>query len=66
VSRIEASGLDHLEELDEPALFISNHVTYADPGVILAALPGMFRNRIAVAMDGDRLRGWRYPTGDEG
>jgi len=66
VSRIEASGLDHLEELDEPALFISNHVTYADPGVILAALPGMFRNRIAVAMDGERLRGWRYPTGDEG
>jgi long-chain acyl-CoA synthetase len=66
LSRIEVSGLDHLEDLEEPALFVSNHVTYADPGVILAALPGKFRNRIVVAMDGERLRGWRYPTGDEG
>jgi len=66
LSRIEVSGLDNLEELDEPALFVSNHVTYADPGVILAALPGKFRNRIAVAMDGERLHGWRYPTRDEG
>jgi long-chain acyl-CoA synthetase len=66
LSRIEVSGLDHLEQLEEPALFVSNHVTYADPGVILAALPGKFRNRIVIAMDGERLRGWRYLTVDEG
>ena len=27
----------------------------------MAALPGRFRNRMAIAMDGERLRGWRYP-----
>jgi len=65
LSRIEVSGLEHLEGLNEPTLFVSNHVTYADPGVILAALPRKLRNRIAIAMDGERLRGWRYPDVDE-
>ena len=61
LSRIEVSGLEHLEGLNEPALFVANHVTHADPGVIVAALPGRFRNCMAIAMDGERLRGWRYP-----
>ena len=61
LSRIEVSGLEHLEGLKEPTLFVANHVTHADPGVILAALPGRFRHRMAIAMDGERLRGWRYP-----
>jgi len=66
LSRIEVSGLEHLEGLKEPTLFVANHVTHTDPGVILAALPGRFRNRIAIAMDGERLRGWRYPDLDQG
>ena len=66
LSRIEVSGLDHLEGLKEPTLIVANHVTHTDPGVILAALPGRFRNRIAIAMDGERLRGWRYPDLDQG
>ena len=61
LSRIEVSGLEHLDGLKEPALLVSNHVTYADPGVIVAALPRRFRKRMAIAMDGERLRGWRYP-----
>ncbi len=66
LSRIEVSGLEHLEGLKEPTLFVANHVTHTDPGVILAALPGRFRNRMAIAMDGERLRGWRYPDLDQG
>jgi long-chain acyl-CoA synthetase len=61
LSRIEVSGLEHLSELKDPTLFVANHVTHADPGVILAALPRKFRSRMAIAMDGERLRGWRFP-----
>jgi long-chain acyl-CoA synthetase len=61
LSRIQVSGLEHLEGLKEPTLFVANHVTHADPGVILAVLPGRFRKSMAIAMDGERLRGWRYP-----
>ena len=61
LSRIEVSGLEHLEGLKEPSLFVANHVTHADPGLILAALPPRFRHRMAIAMDGERLRGWRNP-----
>lgn len=66
LSRIEVSGLEHLEGLKEPTLFVANHVTHADPGVILAALPRQFRNRMAIAMDGERLLSWRYPDSDQG
>jgi long-chain acyl-CoA synthetase len=66
LSRIQVLGLEHLEGLKEPALFVANHVTHTDPGIILAALPGRFRKRIAIAMDGERLRGWRYPDLSQG
>jgi long-chain acyl-CoA synthetase len=66
LSRIEVSGLEHLEGLKEPTLFVANHVTHTDPGLILAALPREFRHRMAIAMDGERLRGWRYPDLDQG
>ncbi len=66
LSRIEVSGLEHLEGLKEPTLFVANHVTHTDPGLILAALPRRFRHRMAIAMDGERLRGWRYPDLDQG
>jgi len=65
LSRIQVSGIENLQSLNEPALFVSNHVTYADPGVVLAALPGVLRNHMAVAMDGERLRSWRYPATNE-
>ena len=66
LSRIEVSGLEHLEGLKEPTLFVANHVTHTDPGLILAALPRRFRHRMAIAMDGERLRSWRYPDLDQG
>jgi len=66
LSRIEVSGLEHLEGLKEPTLFVANHVTHTDPGLILTALPREFRYRMAIAMDGERLRRWRYPDLDQG
>ena len=66
LSRSEVSGLEHLDALKEPALFVANHVTHTDPGVILAALPRRFRRRMAIAMDGERLRGWRHPDLGQG
>src|SRR5262249_26258676 len=44
-----------------PALFISNHVTDVDAGLILSALPLRWRVRLAIAMQGELLREWRYP-----
>jgi long-chain acyl-CoA synthetase len=66
LSHIEVSGLEHLEGLKEPTLFVANHVTHTDPGIILAALPERFRKRMTIAMDGERLRGWRYPDLSQG
>jgi long-chain acyl-CoA synthetase len=54
-------GREHLRELRGPVLFIANHVSMVDHGLILSALPWRFRHRLAIAMDGERLRGWRSP-----
>ncbi len=42
-------------------LVVANHVTYLDPAYVLEALPGRFRRRLAVAMDGERLASMRNP-----
>ncbi len=47
-----------------PVLVISNHITMIDVGFILAALPFRLRHRLATAMDGERLRSMRHPSGD--
>lgn len=52
---------ERLDELREPALFIANHISMVDHGLILSALPWRFRHRLAIAMEGERLRGWRRP-----
>ncbi len=54
-------GRENLHGLSGPVLVVSNHVTYIDIGWILAALPARFRNRLATAMDGERLTGMRHP-----
>jgi long-chain acyl-CoA synthetase len=60
-SRMRVRGSSHLERIDGPALFISNHVTLADHALILAGLPARFRHRLAIAMEGELLRDWRHP-----
>ena len=47
-ARVE--GLSHLADLEGPVMFASNHQSHMDVPVILSALPGRWRSRIAPAM----------------
>ena len=42
LSRVTASGLDHLRGLG-PAVFVANHASFADVVAVLATLPASFR-----------------------
>jgi long-chain acyl-CoA synthetase len=61
LSGARATGTEHLRDLNGPVIFASNHVSSIDPGLILAALPSRFRDHLAIAMQGEMLREWRYP-----
>ena len=61
-----AEGKRRLDEVRGPALFVSNHVSMVDHGLILSALPGRYRRRLAIAMEGERLRGYRHPPATAG
>jgi long-chain acyl-CoA synthetase len=61
MSRMRVEGRERLDELTVPALFVANHVTLADHALVLAALPAHLRHRLAIAMEGERLRGWLHP-----
>jgi long-chain acyl-CoA synthetase len=58
-ARVE--GRARLRDLNGPALFVSNHITYFDHALIMSAMPGRFRRRLAIAQEGERLRWWRKP-----
>ncbi len=53
-------GKERLRDLRGPVLFIANHISMVDAGMILFALPFRFRRRLAIAMGGERLRGLRH------
>ncbi|HEX7956757.1 MAG TPA: AMP-binding protein, partial [Pyrinomonadaceae bacterium] len=55
------AGRENLEGVRGPALFVSNHITYFDHALILSALEGRHRRRLAIAQEGERLRWWRKP-----
>jgi len=61
MSRMRVAGHANLDGLTEPVLFVANHVTLADHALILAALPMRLRHRLAIAMEGERLRSWLHP-----
>ncbi|MBI4886078.1 MAG: AMP-binding protein [Acidobacteria bacterium] len=50
VAWMRVDGLEHLEGIDGPVVFASNHQSHLDVPVILAALPGRWRARVAPAM----------------
>jgi long-chain acyl-CoA synthetase len=50
---IEVRGLEHLQRLDGPVIFASNHLSHLDTPAILIALPPRWRYRIAPAMAKD-------------
>ena len=54
-------GRENLRGVAGPVLIVANHVTYIDPGFILAVLPVRLRSRVAVAMGGERLEALRNP-----
>ncbi|HLM24068.1 MAG TPA: AMP-binding protein, partial [Pyrinomonadaceae bacterium] len=60
--RVRVIGAERLAKVRGPALLISNHVTDADAGLILSALPWRWRWSLAIAMSGEYLRDWRYPS----
>lgn len=57
-------GRENLRGAQGPFLVISNHVIYLDVGFVLAALPWRPRQRLAVAMGGERLARMRRPSGE--
>ena len=49
-ARMQVDGLEHVRHLEGPVVFASNHQSHLDVPVILAALPGHVRARVAPAM----------------
>jgi long-chain acyl-CoA synthetase len=62
LGRPRITGIENLRDVHEPAIFVANHVTEADHALIMAAIPARFRNRLAIAMDGEILRGRAHPA----
>ena len=50
VAWVQVEGLEHLQSIDGPVVFASNHLSHMDVPVILSALPGRWRARVAPAM----------------
>jgi len=64
--RVRVHGLQNLDDLEGPALLVSNHVTDVDAALIMSALPVRWRTRLATAMSGEILRDWRHPPASVG
>jgi long-chain acyl-CoA synthetase len=62
MSRMSVEGRKHLKSLNGPALFVANHVTLGDQAMVLVGLPFVFRHKLAIAMEGERLRDWLHPA----
>jgi long-chain acyl-CoA synthetase len=60
-ARVE--GLQHLKGLDGPVVFASNHQSHMDVPVILSALPGRWRARLAPAMLKEFFAAHFHPEG---
>jgi long-chain acyl-CoA synthetase len=59
-------GRENLREVKGPVLVVANHIAFFDPAYILEALPGKFRRKLAVAMDGELLESMRNPPRERG
>ena len=55
-------GRKHLEGIDGPVIFASNHQSHMDVPVILAALPGRLRARVAPAMAKEFFKAHFFPA----
>jgi long-chain acyl-CoA synthetase len=62
MSRARVAGREKLRGVKGPLLFVSNHVAMVDQSLILAALPGGFQRKLAIAMEAEKLWAWRSPS----
>jgi len=53
--RLKIKGLDNIKNIKEPVLFMPNHISYADPLVLLMALPYKIRKKLCFAAAKDFL-----------
>jgi long-chain acyl-CoA synthetase len=58
-ARVE--GLEHLRAIDGPVVFAANHQSHMDVPVILSALPGRLRARVAPAMAKEFFKAHFFP-----
>jgi long-chain acyl-CoA synthetase len=56
-------GREHLRQIDGPVIFAANHQSHMDVPVILAALPGHLRARVAPAMAKEFFKAHFFPAG---
>jgi long-chain acyl-CoA synthetase len=66
MSRMRIEGRDRLNGLSGPVLFVANHVTLGDQAMVLVGLPPRLRHKLAIAMEGERLRDWLHPPDETG
>jgi long-chain acyl-CoA synthetase len=59
---MKIEGRERLRNLKGPVLFVANHVTLGDQAMVLVALPWRLRHKLAIAMEGERLRDWLHPS----
>ncbi|MBI3263356.1 MAG: AMP-binding protein, partial [Acidobacteria bacterium] len=60
-AHVRVLGLEHLEKLEGPAIFASNHQSHMDTPVILIALPLRRRYRMATAMAKEFFKAHFFP-----
>ncbi len=58
---ITVNGSQHLEGLHGPVIFAANHQSHMDVPIILAALPGRWRRRVATAMAKEFFKAHFFP-----
>jgi long-chain acyl-CoA synthetase len=61
---IRVEGRDNLRDVDGPVVFAANHQSHFDVPVILAALPGHLRKRVAPAMSKEFFKAHFFPEGE--
>jgi 1-acyl-sn-glycerol-3-phosphate acyltransferase len=52
-SRVAVTGLEWLDGIDAPAIFVANHCSHVDTPALLGSLPARWRRRTAVAAAAD-------------
>jgi long-chain acyl-CoA synthetase len=58
---VRVRGLEHLDHVSGPVVFAANHQSHMDVPVILSALPGRWRARVAPAMAKEFFKAHFFP-----